>query len=77
MLGRRDHERDAFVQLDPRQRGHPHVQEDAKEHGQRDEAQHVRHHDGHTWSERTESNLDHHIRDMVSIRDYGHFNEAA
>lgn len=46
VLGRGDHKRDALVQLDARQRGDPHVQEDTKENGQRDEAQHVRHHDG-------------------------------
>lgn len=48
MLGGRDHERDALVQLDACQRRDPHVEEDAKEHGQRDEPEHVRHHYGHT-----------------------------
>lgn len=47
MLGGRDHERDAFIQLDACQRGDPHVEEDAKEHCQRDEAEHVCHHHGH------------------------------
>lgn len=49
MLGGRDHECDALVQLDARQRRDPHVEEDAKEHGQGDEPEHVRHHYGHTW----------------------------
>lgn len=47
MLGGGDHERDAFVQLDACQRGDAHVEEDAKEHSQGDEAEHVRHHHGH------------------------------
>lgn len=48
MLGRRDHQRDALVQLDAGQRGDPHVEEYAKEHSQRDETEHVGHHYGHT-----------------------------
>lgn len=48
MLGGRDHERDALVQLDACQRRDPHVEEDAEQHGQRDEPEHVRHHYGHT-----------------------------
>lgn len=48
MLGRRDHESDAFVQLDACQRRDPHVEEDTEEDGQRDEAEHVCHHYGHT-----------------------------
>lgn len=48
VLGRRDHKRYAFVQLDARQRGDPHVQEDPEEHSQRDEAENICHHYGHT-----------------------------
>lgn len=48
VLGRCDHQSDAFVQLDARQRGDPHVQEDTKEHSQGDEAEHVGHHYGHS-----------------------------
>ena len=48
VLGRSDHERNALIKLDPCQGGDPHVQEDAKENSQRDEAQHVSHHYGHT-----------------------------
>lgn len=48
MLRRRDHEGHAFVQLDACQRRDPHVEEDAKEHSQRDEAEHVCHDHGHS-----------------------------
>ncbi len=48
MLGGCDHECDAFIQLDACQGGDPHVQEDAKEHSQRDEAEYVCHDDGQT-----------------------------
>lgn len=49
MLCWRDHEGHAFVQLDARQGCDPHVEEDPKEHRQGDEAEHVGHHDGHSW----------------------------
>lgn len=48
MLRRRDHEGHAFIQLDARQRRDPHVEEDAKQHSQRDEAEHVCHDHGHS-----------------------------
>lgn len=48
MLGRRDHQCDAFVQLDAGQRSDPHVEEYAKKHSQRDETEHLGHHYGHT-----------------------------
>lgn len=48
MLNRRDHKCDALIELDARQGSDPHVEEDTKEHSQRDEAEHIRHHYGHT-----------------------------
>lgn len=48
MLGRRDHQCDAFVQLDAGQRSDPHVEEYTKKHSQRDETEHFGHHYRHT-----------------------------
>lgn len=55
VLGWHEDQEQSLVELDARERRNPHVEEDAKEHSQRDLPQHVPHHNGQAYRDRAQS----------------------